>query len=184
MSAKGPSVGAPPVTVKVVEAVAEAHGLHAACVAVIVVDPTFTNVAILPVMVATAGFVEAYVQIWPQEFVAGGVNTYVRLSTGTEIAAKVPNVGVPVVTVKVVVTVPKSKDAVAACVAVITDVPTPRKINVDPTTTAMPEFEDVYVHAPVELEVGGVRETKSELQLALIAGQDPNVGGAAFAGAT
>ena len=59
MSAKGPSVGAPPVTVSVVDAVAEAHGLHAAWVAVIVVDPTFTNVAMLPVIVATAEFVEA-----------------------------------------------------------------------------------------------------------------------------
>jgi hypothetical protein len=65
---------------------------------------------------------------------------------------------------------------------VIVEVPTPRKINVESTTTATAVLEELYVQVPAELDVGAVSKTKSELQLAVIAGQVEIDGATACAG--
>ena len=126
------------------------------CAAVITVVPIFRGVRTRPEIVATAGWLE--VRIHDPDDVDVGVTrfTLATLSKVMTKLVKVPTVGVSAKIVNFIEIVADFHWEVAACAAATVISPPSCKVTVLSIIDAIAGSDEVKLHAPVELDIGGV----------------------------
>lgn len=109
----------------------------------------------LPETVATALLEDEKVQA-PDELLVGFARTKLEiLLFRIEISSNGPTVGVIATMVRFIVVVADFQFKVLPCFAVITTTPASFAVTISPCTDAIRGSEDVKVHVPSELEIGG-----------------------------
>ena len=126
-------------------------------------------------------FVDMKVQP-PSEVDVGGTSVNVRCVIGKDCAAKAPRIGVPCVTRICVARDLAEKFPVAACEAVMVDVPAPTTAMDLPEIIATLELDEVKTHGAGEFVVGGTMGIEPTPYVVVIIGNGPRIVNVACAG--
>lgn len=131
---------------------------------------------------AIFGFVDMKLHI-PSDVEVGATNVYVLCVIEIDCGANTPSTGVPGLT-RICVDLDRAvKAPVAACAAVIVEVPAPTTLIVLPEIVATFVFDEVNDHGAGELVVGGTIATEPTPYAAVMIGNGPRMVKVACAGA-
>lgn len=103
----------------------------------------------------------------------GGFNTRGASPTAASMGAKLPRVGIALKTRIVILAFPCNQIVVGAWEAVIVASPVLFTLTTPFTTSATAGFEDEYVQAPEDVEVGGAKEKSASLTTFCMSAQLP-----------
>ena len=171
---KVPRTGTSATTVRVIFAVAPVNKVVLDCVAVISTTPPSRNVTTFPLTDAIEGLDDAYVQL-PLEVDVGGLSINEPCVIETDCDANTPTIGVPGLTTNSADRERSVNAPLAACVAVIVDVPVERIIRTPPLTVATRGLEETYDHDPGEFVVGGTIVTVPTPYVVVMRGNGPKI---------